>query len=65
MKYKIFAKILITFSKLSEDDNNTINNSCSEENIIYKVPDHELVYLFNDTDQAITDVDDIDDIDCY
>ena len=28
----------------------------------YEVPDHELVYLFNDTDQAITDVDDIYDI---
>ena len=34
-----------------------------EENNIYEVPDndHELVYLFKDTDQAITDVDDIDD----
>ena len=34
-----------------------------EENNIYEVPDnnHELVYLFKDTDQAIIDVDDIDD----
>ena len=36
-----------------------------EENIIYEVPDnnHELVYLFTDTNQADTDIDDIDDID--
>ena len=34
-----------------------------EENIIYEVPDndHELVYLFTDTNQADTDIDDIDD----
>ena len=33
-----------------------------EEYIIYEVSnnEHELVYLFKDTNQAITDVDDID-----